>query len=48
VITANINKGIFNETGNTFYSYQDNRIDGNGDSPADNIVGASLVSNALK
>ena len=48
VITAN-SIGIENATSpNTFYSYQDNRINGNGTSSADDIGGTALLSHALK
>jgi hypothetical protein len=45
VVTGNTNFGIENGTSNTFYSYQDNRIDGN---TAGNIDGALNYSRALK
>ena len=42
VITANSSSGLRNLTGpNTVFSYQDNRINGNGTSSADDINGAS-------
>jgi hypothetical protein len=42
VITANTTYGLRNLTSpNTVYSYQDNRINGNGTSPADDVNGSS-------
>jgi hypothetical protein len=48
VITANNMFGIDNATSSTFYSYQDNRINDNGTSSADDVTGASLLSYAFK
>ena len=49
VITGNVIYGIVNETTpNTFYSYGDNRINGNGTVLADDINGTMPISDALK
>jgi hypothetical protein len=49
VITANSSFGLRNLTGpNTVYSYQDNRINGNGTSAADDINGSSPNPYAFK
>jgi hypothetical protein len=47
VITGNTTAGVVNVTSpNTFYSYQDNRVSGNGTSPSDNVPTA-LTANTL-
>jgi hypothetical protein len=49
VITANSNEGISNgTTPSSIYSYQDNRINGNGTGSADDVVGLALNSYAPK
>jgi hypothetical protein len=49
VITGNGSYGVVNgTTPNTFYSYQDNRINGNGTGPTDDVNGSMMISDALK
>jgi hypothetical protein len=49
VITANSPLGINNATSpNSFYSYEDNRINGNGTGSSDDVVGSSPISDTLK
>ena len=47
VITAN-GVGVQNSTSSTFYSYGDNRINGNGTSPTDDVTGATLITYPTK
>ena len=53
MITANATAGVTNNLANnspsnTFYSYLDNRISGNGTGQADDVVGTGLTSHAFK
>jgi hypothetical protein len=49
VITANTSVGVQNSTSpNTFYSYSDNRINGNGTGSADDVTGFALNSHPTK
>jgi hypothetical protein len=49
MITANTSIGIINNTSpNTFYTYGDNRINGNGTGPTDDVNGTAMISDAQK
>jgi hypothetical protein len=49
VITANTNYGVVNSTSpNGFYSYLDNRINGNGIGGSGNVTGTALLTESVQ